>query len=85
MKLIHKLTGRILSVLLMGLALALPYGQAIAAHDIRGITGDTFNLYAFPFNINLPEGSSLQMWGFGDQDAGAGATHPEGAGYGLPQ
>ena len=79
MKLIHKLTGRILSVLLMGLALALPSGQANAQLDIQGITGPTFNLYAFPFNMNLPEGSSLQMWGFGDQDGGAGA------GYNLPQ
>ena len=85
MNLIHKLTGRILSVLLMGLALALPCGQATAAHDIRGINGPTFDLYAFPFNMNLPEGSSLQMWGFGDQSAGAGATHAEGAGYNLPQ
>ena len=85
MNLIHKLTGRILSVLLMGLALALPCGQATAAHDIRGINGPTFDLYAFPFNMNLPEGSSLQMWGFGNQ-FGAGATHPdEDAGYNLPQ
>jgi FtsP/CotA-like multicopper oxidase with cupredoxin domain len=93
MKLIYQQTGRILSVLLMGLALALPCGQANAQHDIRGITGTTFNLYAFPFNINLPEGSSLQMWGFGDQDAGDNATHPDnGDGepnvastYNLPQ
>jgi FtsP/CotA-like multicopper oxidase with cupredoxin domain len=85
MKLIYQQTGRVLSVLLMGLALALPWGQANAVHDIRGLTGTTFNLYAFPFNINLPEGSSLQMWGFGDQDAGANATHTEGNGYNLPQ
>ena len=93
MNLTYKQPGRLLSVLLTGLALALTWGQANAQHDIRGITptaditsgGLTFNLYAFPFNINLPEGSSLQMWGFGDQDAGAGATHPEGAGYNLPQ
>ena len=93
MKLTYKQPGRLLSVFLTGLVLALPWGQASAQHDIRGITptvdttsGDlTFNLYAFPFNINLPEGSSLQMWGFGDQDAGAGATHGEGEGYGLPQ
>ena len=84
MNLIHKLTGRILSVLLMGLALALPCGQANAVHDIRGINGPTFDLYAFPFNMNLPEGSSLQMWGFGNQ-FGAGATHTEGDGYNLPQ
>ena len=25
------------------------------------------------------------MWGFGDQDAGAGATHARGEGYDLPQ
>ena len=85
MKLIYQQTGRVLNVLLMGLALALPWGQANAVHDIRGLTGTTFNLYAFPFNINLPEGSSLQMWGFGDQDAGAGATHAGGVGYELPQ
>jgi FtsP/CotA-like multicopper oxidase with cupredoxin domain len=35
--------------------------------------------------MNLPEGSSLYMWGFGDMTGGAGATHPEGAGYNLPQ
>jgi len=92
MNLTYKNTGRLLSVFLMGLALALTWGQATAEHDIRGIAdadpatpGVTFNLYAFPFNINLPEGSSLQMWGFGDQDAGAGATHAEGEGYNLPQ
>jgi hypothetical protein len=95
MKLIFKQTGRVLSVLLAGLALALSWGQANAQHDIRGLTGSTFNLYAFPFNINLPEGSSLQMWGFGDQDAGTNATvhntgpngdpQQEGAGYNLPQ
>jgi FtsP/CotA-like multicopper oxidase with cupredoxin domain len=93
MNLTYKKTGCLLSVLLMGLALALPWGRASAQHDIRGITDAdpatpdevTFNLYAFPFNINLPEGSSLQMWGFGDQDAGAGATHAEGTGYNLPQ
>ena len=94
MKLIYQQTGRVLSVLLMGLALALPWGQANAQHDIRGINGTpgtttedpvTFNLYAFPFNMNLPEGSSLQMWGFGDQDAGVNATHTEGNSYNLPQ
>lgn len=75
----------LLGALLTGLAFALPSGQVAAQHDIRGITGTTFNLYAFPFNINLPEGTSLYMWGFGDMDAGAGATHPEGGGYSLPQ
>ena len=82
---IFKQPGRLMGVLFLGLALALPWGQANAQHDIRGITGPTFNLYAFPFNMNLPEGTSLQMWGFGDADAGAGATHPEGAGYNVPQ
>ena len=57
----------------------------IAAHDIRGITGPAFDLYAFPFSMSLPEGTSVQMWGFGDQDAGANATHTEGNGYNLPQ
>jgi hypothetical protein len=93
MKLIYQQTGRVLSVLLAGLVLALPWGQATAEYDIRGITGPTFNLYAFPFNMNLPEGTSLYMWGFGDQDAGTNATShgppgeevQEGAGYGLPQ
>jgi FtsP/CotA-like multicopper oxidase with cupredoxin domain len=83
---IIKQTGRLMGVLILGLAsLAMPWAQAQAAHDIRGITGPTFNLYAFVFNMNLPEGSSLQMWGFGDADDGAAATHPEGEGYGLPQ
>jgi len=86
MRTILKQRGRLMGVLILGLAsLGLPWAQAQAAHDIRGITGPTFNLYAFVFNMNLPEGSSLQMWGFGDTDAGAAATHPEGEGYGLPQ
>ena len=76
---------RVLSVLVTGLALALSWGQATAQHDIRGIEGSTFNLYAFPFNMNLPDGTSLHMWGFGDQDAGNDATHPAGNGYDLPQ
>ena len=71
----YKHPRRLLSVLAAGLALALTWGQAAAQHDIRGITGTTYNLYAFPYNMNLPEGSSMYMWGFGDQDAGAGATH----------
>jgi hypothetical protein len=69
----------------MGLGLALPAMHAQAAHDIRGIKGPTFNLYAFPFSIPLPEGTNLYMWGFGDMGAGATATHPEGQGYALPQ
>jgi FtsP/CotA-like multicopper oxidase with cupredoxin domain len=82
----YKYPRRLLSVLAAGLALALTWGQATAQHDIRGITGPTYNLYAFPYNMNLPEGSSMYMWGFGDQDAGAGATHTaEGDGYNLPQ
>jgi len=76
---------RLLGVLLAGLAVGLPWQSAQAAHDIRGITGTSFNLYAYPANIPLPEGTSLYMWLFGDMDAGIGATHPEGAGYGLPQ
>jgi hypothetical protein len=70
------------------MAWVLPWSQSQAAHDIRGITPQpdgSFNLYAFPFNMNLPEGTSLYMWGFGDMDGGTGATHPEGIGYNLPQ
>jgi FtsP/CotA-like multicopper oxidase with cupredoxin domain len=85
MKPIFKQPGRLLGILALGLTLLLPWAGSQAAHDIRGITGPTFNLYAFPFNMNLPDGSSVHMWGFGDQDAGANATHPEGNGYGLPQ
>ncbi len=83
--------GRLVGTLLLGLGL-MPWAAAQAAgHTIRGISpvdagaGPTFNLYAAPFNINLPEGSSLYMWGFGDMNAGGGATHAEGAGYYLPQ
>ena len=80
--------GRLLSVSI--LLLALPWAQAMAQHEIRGITGGAtttpeFNLYAFPFNMNLPDGTSLYMWGFGDMDAGTNATHPEGNGYTVPQ
>jgi len=98
-------SGRLTCALGLGLALLLPVSMAQAAHDIRGITGNVtapgqveFNLYAFPFNMNLPEGSSIHMWGFGDADAGENATHPfdptveppdppkpYGLGYGLPQ
>lgn len=72
-------TGAVLTLGLMS------WGSAQAGHDIRGITGPTFNLYAAPFNISLPEGTSLYMWGFGDMNAGATATHAEGAGKNLPQ
>ena len=82
MTILSKSHGCLLGASLLGL---LPWAQAQAAHDIRGITGPTFNLYASPFNISLPEGSSLYMWGFGDLNAGAGATQPEGNGYYLPQ
>lgn len=81
--------GRRYSLLLLSLLLA-PWMLA-QAHSIRGITpvtgptGPEFNLYVAPFNISLPDGSSLYMWGFGDLNAGAGATHPEGQGYYLPQ
>ena len=71
MKLIYQHTGRVLYVLLMGLALALPWGQASAEHDIRGITGPTFDLYAYPGSIPLPEGTSLYMWLFGDMAGGS--------------
>ncbi len=83
-----KQPGRLMGVLLLGMAGVLSWSQSQAAHEIRGITpqaGGVFNLYAFPFNMNLPEGTSLYMWGFGDMNAGTGATHPEGAGYALPQ
>ena len=76
--------GRLLGTLLLGSGL-LPWSSAHAEHDIRGITGPTFNLYAAPFNISLPEGTSLYMWGFGDLTSGASATHTEGNGYYLPQ
>ena len=84
-----KQPGQLLGILVLGLALVMPWTQSNAAHDIRGITGGTtsgtaaFNLYAFPFNMNLPDGSSLYMWGFGDMDNGDNATH--GNVYGLPQ
>jgi FtsP/CotA-like multicopper oxidase with cupredoxin domain len=77
--------GRLIGTLMLGLGL-LPWASAQAeGHDIRGITGPTFQLYASPFNINLSEGSSLHMWGFGDLTQGTGATHTEGIGYNLPQ
>ena len=58
--------GRLLGTLLLGIGALLQAHQAQAAHDIRGITGPDFNLYAYPFNMSLPEGTSLYMWGFGD-------------------
>jgi FtsP/CotA-like multicopper oxidase with cupredoxin domain len=76
---------RLWGVLLLGTAFALPWQPAQAAHDIRGITGPSFQLYAYPFYMSLPEGTSLYMWGFGDQTGGGGATHPGGEGYSLPQ
>jgi plastocyanin len=77
--------ARLFGVLLAGLALGLSWQPAQAQHDIRGITGPTFDLYAYPANIPLPEGTSLPMWLFGDMTGGATATDPEGAGYYLPQ
>lgn len=79
-----------LGALSLGLLLLAFASMASAQHDIRGITGGgsgvtTFNLYAFPFNMDLPDGSSVYMWGFGDKDQGANATHAEGVGYRLPQ
>ncbi|MCU7846044.1 MAG: multicopper oxidase domain-containing protein [Candidatus Thiodiazotropha sp. (ex Monitilora ramsayi)] len=88
MRKLLKKPGRLMSVLMLGVASLLPWAQTQANHDIRGITpqaGGVFNLYAFPFNMNLPEGTSLYMWGFGDMNSGTGATHPEGVGYNLPQ
>ena len=87
MRKLLNIPGRLAGVLLLGLTLVLSWSQAQAVHDIRGITpvGGAFNLYAFPFNMNLPEGTSLYMWGFGDMTGGSGATHPEGQGYNLPQ
>lgn len=79
--LIRRLSG----VLLLGAACMLPWQSAQAAHDIRGITGPNFQLYAYPFNIALPEGTSLYMWGFGDLNAGGTATHAPGEGVFLPQ
>ena len=83
------LIGRLCGVLLLGIGLALPGQRAEAAHDIRGITGPNFQLYAYPFYISLPDGTSLYMWGFGNL-TGGGATPPPlpGAGgdpYYLPQ
>ncbi len=82
-----KSCGRLLGTALAGAGAAAlgPGAGPGRGHDIRGIEGTNFNLYASPFNISLPEGSSLYMWGFGDLDAGGGATHPEGNGLLLPQ
>jgi FtsP/CotA-like multicopper oxidase with cupredoxin domain len=86
MSILLKHLSRLPHLLLLGMAMAAPWTQLQAAgHNIRGITGPTFNLYAFPFFMNLPEGTSLYMWGFGDMNGGASATHPEGNGYALPQ
>jgi len=85
MKQLFKQSGRLFSVAI--LLLALSWTQVMAQHDIRGITPDAdgeFDLYAFPFFMNLPEGSSLYMWGFGNQ-FGAGSTHTAGDGFDLPQ
>ncbi|NEX18953.1 multicopper oxidase domain-containing protein [Thiorhodococcus mannitoliphagus] len=71
-----KAVGRLLSGVLLGLTL-MPWGATRAEHDIPGITGPTFNLYAAPFNISLPEGSSLYMWGFGDMTGQAGTSLPQ--------
>ncbi len=85
MRKLLKQPGRLMGVLLLGMACVLPWSQSQAAHDIRGITpqaGGVFNLYAFPFNMSLPEGTSLYMWGFGDMNGRHGRHyHPEGIGY----
>jgi FtsP/CotA-like multicopper oxidase with cupredoxin domain len=83
MKKLVKKSGRLMSVLV--LLLALPFSQAMAQFEIPGITGPTFNLYAFPFNMNLPDGSSVYMWGYGDMDNGAGASPAGSDPYNLPQ
>jgi len=76
--------ARLFGVLLAGLALGLSWQPAQAQHDIRGITGQTtFNLYAYPANIPLPEGTSLPMWLFGDMDGRQ--TSASGSPYYLPQ
>ncbi len=77
----HDKTARLIGALVVLLLTSL----ALAEHDIRGIRGPTFNLYAFPFNIDLPDGTSLHMWGFGDMNGGSTATHGEGGGMMLPQ
>ncbi len=80
--------GRLWGALLLCAACALAGREASAAHDahdIRGIAGPSFQLYAYPFHLTLPEGTSLYMWGFGDMGSGASATHPDGNGYFLPQ
>ncbi|MCP4992913.1 MAG: multicopper oxidase domain-containing protein [Gammaproteobacteria bacterium] len=93
MKRIFKHYERQMGAILLTLGL-LPWMpvQAAPGHDVRGITpradattGSTFDLYTSPFYITLPEGTSLYMWGFGDLNSGAQATHTEGAGYNLPQ
>jgi len=92
MKELIKKSGRLTSVLV--LLIALPFSQAMAQHEIRGITGAgagtpedpvEFNLYAFPFNMNLPDGSSVYMWGYGDMDDGANASPSGSPSYNLPQ
>jgi FtsP/CotA-like multicopper oxidase with cupredoxin domain len=90
MKIRFKLTKRALLAAVLALGPASWVTAEAAGHAIRGITplatsGASFNLYAAPFNISLPEGSSLHMWGFGDLSGGSTATHPEGNGYMLPQ
>ena len=71
-------------LLVLAMALVVSWSQVQAQHDIRGITGQTtFNLYAFPFNMNLPDGSSLHMWGFGDKDGRQ--IDADGMPYNLPQ
>ena len=82
----HNRMGRLWGLLLLGIGALLQAPQAIAAHDIRGIEGPDFRLYAAPFYMSLPEGTSLYMWGFGDGNAGSTRTHAgEGADYFVPQ
>jgi hypothetical protein len=76
---------RLLSLVILGLACIWPFQGAHANHEVRGIEGQTFWLYAYPFQIGLPEGSSMYMWGFGDLMRGSQANRAAGAGYSMPQ
>ncbi|MGB5455084.1 MAG: multicopper oxidase domain-containing protein [Gammaproteobacteria bacterium] len=87
---ISKRTGRLLGSLVLGLGLALSWSAARAVHDIPGIdqadgaaNTASFSLYAYPFNIPLPEGTSLYMWGFGDMTGSQ--LDANGQPYYLPQ
>ncbi len=87
---LYRRTGHLLGVLALGLGSVLTWSAAQAAHDIKGIDkangaadAASFSLYAYPFNIPLPEGTSLPMWGFGDITGSQ--TDANGAPYAQPQ